>query len=352
MARRRSIGFIQLEWTCPNCSTRNPGGKKTCTNCGAPQPENVQFERPAEEKVVTDEKGLQSARAGPDVHCGFCGTRNPATAKVCSQCGGDLKEGQARQADRLMDAAAPAPQSVKCTNCGTANPPANTICSNCGAPLSRPAGPAGIAPASVAPGSVRPAAAKKPNLMLIGGIAAGVLVCCIGIALILLLPTTSVEATVSDVYWQTSVPVEEVRAVTYDNERGSPPSDAYNVSCDTRSEEVCEQKTIDRGNGYAEVVEDCHTETDQYCDYTRDEWTTVQTYTIDGHNDSPIYDQPNLSTGQRLGNETVTFSVTFEVDNGLKNYKPDDLDEYQQFRPGDTWTLKMNALGGVVSVEQ
>lgn len=349
---RRSIGFIQLEWTCPNCSTRNPGGNKTCTNCGAPQPENVQFERPAEEKIVTDEKALQSARAGADIHCGFCGTRNPATATICSQCGGDLKEGQARQAGRLMDAAKPAPNNIKCTNCGTENPPANTNCSNCGVTLSRPAASAGISAGSVATNSPPPAAMKKPNLLLIGGIAAGVLACCVGIALIFFLPTTSVEATVSDVHWQSSVPVEEVRAVSYDNERGSPPSDAYNVSCDTQSQEVCEQKTVDKGNGYAEVVEDCHTETDQYCDYTRDEWTTIQTYTLDGHDYSPIYEQPSLSTDQRLGNETVTYTVTFQVDNGIKNYNPDDLNDYQQFQIGDVWTLKLNALGGVVSVER
>jgi membrane protease subunit (stomatin/prohibitin family) len=349
---RRSIGFIQLEWTCPNCSTRNPGGNKTCTNCGAPQPENVQFERPAEEKIVTDEKALQSARAGADIHCGFCGTRNPATATICSQCGGDLKEGQARQAGRLMDAAKPAPNNIKCTNCGTENPPANTNCSNCGVTLSRPAASAGISAGSVATSSPPPAAMKKPNLLLIGGIAAGVLACCVGIALIFFLPTTSVEATVSDVHWQSSVPVEEVRAVSYDNERGSPPSDAYNVSCDTQSQEVCEQKTVDKGNGYAEVVEDCHTETDQYCDYTRDEWTTIQTYTLDGHDYSPIYEQPSLSTDQRLGNETVTYTVTFQVDNGIKNYNPDDLNDYQQFQIGDVWTLKLNALGGVVSVER
>jgi membrane protease subunit (stomatin/prohibitin family) len=349
---RRSIGFIQLEWTCPNCSTRNPGGNKTCTNCGAPQPENVQFERPAEEKIVTDEKALQSARAGADIHCGFCGTRNPATATICSQCGGDLKEGQARQAGRLMDAAKPAPNNIKCTNCGTENPPANTNCSNCGVTLSRPAASAGISAGSVATSSPPPAAMKKPNLLLIGGIAAGVLACCVGIALIFFLPTTSVEATVSDVHWQSSVPVEEVRAVSYDNERGSPPSDAYNVSCDTQSQEVCEQKTVDKGNGYAEVVEDCHTETDQYCDYTREEWTTIQTYTLDGHDYSPIYEQPSLSTDQRLGNETVTYTVTFQVDNGIKNYNPDDLNDYQQFQIGDVWILKLNALGGVVSVER
>ena len=94
MGRRRTVGYIQNEWTCPNCQTRNKGSVKTCENCGAPQPENVQFELPAEQKFVTDEKSINAAKAGADIHCPFCGTRNPATAKTCSQCGGDLIEGE------------------------------------------------------------------------------------------------------------------------------------------------------------------------------------------------------------------------------------------------------------------
>ena len=64
MARRRTLGYVQNEWTCPNCSTRNKGGMKTCENCGAPQPENVQFELPSEKKFVTDEKSIKAAKAG------------------------------------------------------------------------------------------------------------------------------------------------------------------------------------------------------------------------------------------------------------------------------------------------
>ena len=55
MARKESKGFVQLEWVCPNCDGRNPGPLKTCQNCGAPQPDNVQFHRAADEKIVTDE---------------------------------------------------------------------------------------------------------------------------------------------------------------------------------------------------------------------------------------------------------------------------------------------------------
>ena len=93
MEKSEDRKFIELEWVCPNCDSRNKGSKKTCENCGASQPDNVKFQRAADEKIVTDEKAVEAAKAGADIHCGFCGTRNPGNAVTCSQCGGDLKEG-------------------------------------------------------------------------------------------------------------------------------------------------------------------------------------------------------------------------------------------------------------------
>ena len=355
MARRRTLGYIQNEWTCPNCDTRNKGGTKTCENCGAPQPENVQFELPSEQKFVTDAASLDAAKAGADIHCGFCGTRNPATAKTCSQCGADLTEGKAREAGRVMQAPSPSgtspqPKVIKCDNCGTENPSSNTVCSNCGSPLPKIAVPA-VAPQATA-GAGKATTPKKTNWLLVGGVLAAVAICCVAIAALFFLPSKSVQATVVDVYWQTSVPLQEIRAVDYSNEPGSAPSDAYNVSCHDESREVCEQKTVDKGNGYSEVVEECHTETQQYCSYTVDEWTTIQTYSLDGNNLQPIYEDPSLSSGQRLGQESEELTVTFSTENGeQKTYSPDTVSEFQQFAVGSTWTLKMNAVGGVVGIE-
>jgi membrane protease subunit (stomatin/prohibitin family) len=354
MARRRTLGYIQNEWSCPNCDTRNKGSEKTCVNCGAPQPENVQFELPSEQKFVTDKESIQAAQAGADIHCPFCGTRNPATAKTCSQCGGDLLEGKARESGRLMQ---PPPASqqlktVKCDNCGTENPSSNTVCSNCGSPLPKIAPVPLAAQATPGMGVGKLAIPKKTNRLLIGGILAGVAICCVGIAALFFFPSQSVQATVVNVHWQTSVPLQEIRAVDYSNQPGSPPSDAYNKSCHDESQEVCEQKTVDRGNGYSEVVEECHSETQQYCSYTVDEWTTIQTYTLDGNDLRPIYEDPSISSGQRLGQESEELTVTFSTEKGeQKMYSPDTVSEFQQFAVGSTWTLKMNALGGVVSVE-
>lgn len=353
MARKESKGFVQLEWVCPNCNVRNPGSIKTCESCGAPQPENVKFERAAEEKIVTDEKLVQAAKAGADIHCGFCGTRNPATATNCSQCGADLMEGKARQAGQILQAAPAAPKVVHCANCNAENPGTATLCSQCGAPLTRavaPAAPAAKPAQTAAKPNAQPK--KKVNWFIFGGIAAFLIVCCAAIFMLFVLPSRSVQGTVTDVYWQTSVPVQEVQAVNHSNERGSAPSGAYNVSCYDDSKEVCEEKTVDQGNGFAEVVQECHTETQQYCSYTVDEWKTIQTYDLSGNDLNPVYESPSYSSDQRLGTSSETLTVTFSTSDGQETYSPGSINEFQQFKIGSVWSLKMNALGGVVSVER
>jgi len=361
MARRRTIGFVENEWTCPNCSTRNKGSVKTCENCGAPQPENVQFELGAEQKIVQDAEKVKAAQAGADIHCGFCGARNPATAETCSQCGADLKEGKAREAGRVMQAPPPQPKVIKCNNCGTENSSGNSVCSNCGSPLPRIAQVANAPIAATPPlntGGLTPAApltGKKTNttrnLVILGGILACLAVVCIAVIGLFFVPTASVQGTVTDIHWETDVPVQEIRAVDYNDRAGSPPSDAYDVSCRNESRDVCEQKTIDKGNGYSEVVEECHTETQQYCSYTVDEWTTIQTYTLEGNDLQPIYDSPNLASDQRIGDKNAELTVTFSTEDGTETYSPSTVAEFQQFGIGTTWTLKMNLVGNVVSVE-
>lgn len=349
--QRKSKGFVQLEWVCPNCESRNPGPEKTCQNCGAPQPENVKFERAANEKIITDEKAISAAKAGADIHCGFCGTRNPATAVTCSQCGGDLKEGKARQAGALMQAPPPPPKFIICSNCNFENKGTATTCEQCGAPLPKQNVPQ--MHASAGKTSV-PVSAKRsrPNWILFGGIGTFLILCCVAILFLFVFPSKSVEGTVTDVYWKTSVPVQEVQAVNYSNERGSPPSDAYNVSCYTDSQEVCEDKTIDKGNGYAEQVTECHTETEQYCSYTVDEWTTIQTYSLDGNDLYPVYADPRLASDQRTGSASEDFTVYFSTSEGQLTYSPNSLSEFQQFQLGSSWVIKLNAVGSVIDVER
>ena len=347
---RQSKGFIELEWICPNCNSRNRGPVKACENCGAPQPEKTQFYAPAEAKLIQDENAKRIASVGPDIHCGFCGTRNPGNATVCSQCGGDLKEGRSRQAGREMQREAPVTE-VTCTNCGEMNPSTRTMCVQCGAPLPKagvkPAAP--VMPATASP-AVPTATKRGASWLWIGGIVACLAVICAG-AFLLFSPSKSVTASVDDVYWQTSVPLQEVQAVRHSNEAGRPPGGAYDVSCRTETRQVCEDKTIDRGNGYAEVVTECRDVTQDYCSYTIDQWTTIRTFNLEGHNLYPEYAKPSVGFDQRIGNQSVTFSVYFVGGGETYTYSPASLFEFQQFTIGSTWTLHLNVLGAVVSVE-
>jgi ribosomal protein L40E len=351
MEKKESQGFVELEWTCPNCDGRNKGSKKTCQSCGAPQPDNVKFYRAADEKRVTDEKQIEAAKAGADIHCGFCGTRNPGNAVTCSQCGGDLKEGKAREAGQALEAST-APKVVTCKNCGAENPSSERLCSKCGSPLPRAGTVQPVQAQSQAQVAqqMESSQPRKTNWLLIGGIVGALLLCCAVVFGMFILPSKSVQGTVTGVEWQTFVPVEEMQAVNYSHESGSVPGGAYNISCQTESREVCEEKTIDKGNGYAEVVKECHNEDTEYCDYTVDEWKTIQTYTLNGGDLFPVYDDPVIYNGQRVGGKSEELTVHFTTSNGEQMYHPSSVSEFQQFTDGSTWTLTMNAFGGVLSV--
>ena len=94
---QKELGYVELEWTCPACNTRNPGTARKRTQCGAAQPAEVKFEQAPEEKLITDEAKIAEAKAGPDIYCAYCGTRNPSTATACKQCTAPLAEGKARR---------------------------------------------------------------------------------------------------------------------------------------------------------------------------------------------------------------------------------------------------------------
>ena len=349
---KRSSKFIQLEWECPGCDARNPGPEENCLSCGAPQPENVEFVAPAERKVVTDEKSLKRAKAGADIYCAFCETRNPATQEACIQCGADLTEGKRRKAGGEVRQRK-AEKMIACPSCDTENASSNHTCSECGDPLMGE----NVVTARAMPKSTGTEQAKnkldskKKNNWIVA-IVIAVILCCIAGAIFFFSPSKSVTGTVDDVYWQTSIPLQEEGEVNYSNERGSPPSGAYDVSCHTESEEVCTEEMVDQGNGFAEVVKNCETHSEEYCSYSVMEWQTVETFTLDGHDYAPEYANPSLSSGQRLGNEDVTYTVTFSADSEMLDYSVDDLDEYRQFQIDSEWTLKMNRLGGIVSVER
>ena len=57
----KNLGYVELEWTCPSCNTRNPGSAAKCMQCAAPMPEEAKFDKAVEEKLITDEQQIAAA---------------------------------------------------------------------------------------------------------------------------------------------------------------------------------------------------------------------------------------------------------------------------------------------------
>ncbi|MDX9992901.1 MAG: zinc ribbon domain-containing protein [Anaerolineales bacterium] len=355
---KKTVGYVELEWICPNCGARNPGSVKSCLACGAPQPENVQFEQPQDAGLLEDDAKIDSAKKGPDIHCPYCGTRNPGDALTCIQCGGDLVEGMRRASGQVIGAFSPeaAPLApVICPACGTENPASNKTCSACGANLAAQPDSARL------PGK-QPA--KKKKLWLLIPLIAFILLCC-GLVFGFAFRTNQSTGLVRDVAWERSIIVQEFGDVTLEAWRDELPQGAAPLSCkqELRStvdepvagaKEICGTPySVDTGSGFAEVVQDCKYEVyEDYCKYTAREWKDGETLVAEGQGYDPYWPALQLGAGQREGERAETYRVFFETDDGIKEFTTSDENLFAQLQPGTQWTLEMNLFGAVVSVRR
>jgi hypothetical protein len=354
---KKTVGYVELEWPCPRCQTRNPGTNKFCNGCGGPQPEGVAFEQPLQEKLITDAAKLAQAKAGPDVHCGFCSGRNAAGATFCGSCGADLSSAKAREKGRVVGAhrAAPVPD-VACPACGTLNPAETRQCKQCSAPLPG----AAQAPAAQQPPAKPRSRGALIALAIVGGL------CLLGGLILMLLAgrTQDRVAQVQSIAWERQVEILGLLPVEREDWADQIPSDADVGSC--REElrqtvdspqpgavEVCGTPyTLDTGSGFGEVVQDCIYEVyDDYCEYSVLDWTVVDTAILRGGDLRPIWPAPSLSGQEKLGDQSQSFQVTLVGDGETYTYAPDSESEFAQFSPGSSWLLAVNSFGAVAGVE-
>lgn len=354
---KKTVGYVRLVWTCPRCGTQNPGPQKFCNGCGAPQPEDIQFEQPAEEKLLTEAEEIAKAKAGPDVHCPYCGARNPGGAKFCGACSGDLAGAKKREAGRVLGAHRREPaQQVACLACGTLNAPDARACKACGTALPR---------AEPAPPAV-PASSQRRAVPTVGVVLGGLLLCILAAAALYLLFGRSEEVVgqVEAVYWTRTIAVEALTSVEREAWRDEIPEGAQIDACDLEyrgeqsdpapmATEVCGTPyTVDTGGGYAEVVQDCVYEVyDEWCTYTVQDWDIVDTVTASGEDLDPWWPSLDLTAGQRVGEQQEEYEVLFTADGETYIYNPEQGDQFAQFVLGSRWLLQVNSLGGIVSLE-
>ena len=350
---QKKVGYVELEWICPNCKTRNPGLSKTCQSCGSPQPANVEFLSKADEQLIQDEAKLKQAEKGADIHCGFCGARNPADAVTCSQCGGDIKEGKQRVAGKVLGGfQATDGTKTLCSNCKTENLANAQICSKCGAPLNA---------------TLKPVDVPKKGFS-IGCIIAIVVAALAVIGLIIVLSIGSQKkglvSTLSGTNWERVIEVQQFGPVKKDDWKDKIPSGAMIGQCadkvrDTsdqpvpNSKEICSAPyKVDKGSGVAEVVQDCKYEVfDSYCDYTVDEWYAGDSLKAEGSGSGVVWPSLNIGPQQREGDRTENYTLHFSVDGKDYTYQTNDYALYQQAEPGSRWKITVNGFGSIVSLE-
>jgi DNA-directed RNA polymerase subunit RPC12/RpoP len=320
----------------------------------------VQFEKAAAQELITDETEIKKAKAGPDVHCGFCGTRNPAGTKVCTQCGADLTQGSQRQIGQVVSAYQSKPaQQVACPNCGAQNPETAFKCAACGASLRRAPEPA----AAPQPQAVKTAGSPLAKYAI--WLVLGVIVLCAFAGIVMLTrPAEAQTGVVERVNWATLVMVEALRPATYETWREEIPADAEIGNCTQEVHHVQDEPAenankicgtpyeVDTGSGFAEVVQDCRYEVlEDWCQFTVMEWQNVEEARLEGTDFSPRWAEPQLQDDQRLGEQGVTYTVILRTTEDTYTYTPADLEQFRQFQIGSEWIVNTNALGGIVSIE-
>lgn len=353
---KETLGYLKLEWTCPRCQSRNPGPEKTCLSCGAPQPENVAFSLPAEGELLKEESEIEQAKKGADVHCPYCGARNAADAVLCTQCGGNLEEGKKRQSGTVLGAYPPqgTKQTIPCPHCAAPNDPRQLKCVSCGAPLL-----AGL------PAAEEPRRKKGSKVSWLIAAALLILLSVCVLFFVFSSRTQEIQATVKDAYWQTSYVVESLRPQERSDWREQIPAEATILNCQPKVHHTQEEAlpnankvcgtpyTVDKGNGYAEVVQDCVYEVlMDYCSYQVMAWQKVETRTQEGKDYPPRFAPFQPAADQRMGEQQISYVCVFESSEGEFRYTTTDENQYRQCTPQSRWLLEVNPFGQVVSVKK
>jgi ribosomal protein L40E len=344
-----------LEWTCKRCGSKNPGTTKICSSCGNVMSETDKFELPAQQELIKDEAVIAKAERGPDVTCKYCGARNAADAKNCSQCSADLTQATARQSGEVLGAfSAEKKPDVKCPYCGELNPATALKCSKCAGSLAaRPVDQAKAAPAPAKP-------ASKTGMFIGISVAVVALIVC-GL---LFFRTTDTSAAVKAVQWQRAIEIMEERPVQHQTWRDQIPSGVAVGACELKvrgtqdqpapnAEKICGTPyTVDTGTGAGKVVQDCQYQVkDDWCAYTQQEWTVVDSVVAKGAGANPDWPVVNLRADQREGDRQEAYVVLFNSDGKEYQLAVGSAEDLAKYVVGSRWKLKVNALGGVVAAE-
>ena len=354
---QKTVAYTNSKGPCLFWATRNPATANPSPGRNAPTPADTRFEQAAEEKLITDEAKVAEIKAGPDIHCPFCGARNAAGATTCVQCMGDLTDAAKREQGRGGGAHPGKPAAdVACPYCGAVNPASAMTCKQCNSSLTEPREKPKAETAV-------PAAPNRNMTYIIVGVAAVIVLLC-GAFFFFANRTDDVVGTVSDVSWERIIAVEALRPVERQNWQDQIPAGAEILSCEQEvrstqsnpapnSVEVCGTPyTVDTGTGAGEVVQDCEYEVyDDYCRYTAEEWTVIDQIRLEGNDLNPRWPEFQPAAGERAGAQDASYVIIFRTDGDTYEYETSE-NEFSQAEIGSEWILKINAFNQITEIER
>lgn len=356
-------------WDCSTCGGKAILGRHTiCPHCGDPRPAGVRFYLPENEPEVTDQKQLETARAGPDWLCRFCGSSNRASAAFCEQCGAE--RGAAPTQNVRDYAAGQTPR--------TGGSPSEI------SPAKSPLKPR-LSPKR--PALRLPRQAIKLGVM----IALAVLVAGCGILWLVNRPR-DVTLKVVAKSWQRSVAIEALRTVAEEG-WSVPPGGRVQSSqlavhhydsvldhYETRSRQISYQEQVgeeeyvsgqrDLGNGFFEdivskrPIYETRQRTETYQEpvyrqepvlqtrysYLIERWVHDRVEQASGSNDPPRWPTIRLKQNEREAARSASYLVRFA---GPKNktfeLRPSE-DKWRQFQVGEQYRAKVSGLGRLIEV--
>ncbi|HYN87290.1 MAG TPA: hypothetical protein VER55_02110, partial [Ardenticatenaceae bacterium] len=185
-----------------------------------------------------------------------------------------------------------------------------------------------------------------------------------GFLAIFLSRTEEVIGTVESASWTRTVQIEGLVAVEHEDWHDEIPSEGIVAECTQRvrrtqdepepgAREVCGTPyTVDGGDGFGEVVQDCKYEVyDDWCTYTVDEWQRVDTASVSGGDLNPYWPALQLGVDQREGQRGEQYECIFTAGDATYTYSTSSEAEFAQCEAGTRWVLNVNPLGGVRSIE-
>jgi len=351
----KELGFVELEWTCPSCNTRNPCSLQKCQQCGTPMPADVQFEQAAEEVIITDKDKIAAAQAGPDIYCAYCGTRNVATAKMCKQCAAPLAEGAAREVAGVIGGLRDKPaQPQRCPSCGTENKATLLKCTNCGAPLGQ------AVPAATTP---LPAPASRPGGLGILPLILLAAVILLGVFFVMGRRSSDLVGQVADYGWRRTIAIQALAPVTREGWLEQLPAGVDVVRCEKRVYQVVDQPVagareicgtpyvVDTGTGYGQVKQNCQYQVfADYCQYRTLAWVVAPPLILEGRDLNPRWPVATLTENQRAGGQSEEYFIVFRADDREYTYTTRNVDEYLQLAQGSQWHLTINGFGQITAI--